>query len=126
MRPSRELNNSKDCGFGRENKQKEIGREKERVSALASVYSLVALNVLSEVCMMSVLLYCPTPLELKAFTRDLYVLLKWSPSTVQMVSVPTYTSCNTRVHTHGNTCRNTEPVTLAANFLCPRSSKITI
>lgn len=52
------------------------------------------LNVLSEVCMISVLLYWPTPLALKAFTLDLYVLLKWSPSTVQMVSVPTYTSCN--------------------------------
>lgn len=51
------------------------------------------LNVLSEVCMISVLLYWPTPLALKAFTLDLYVLLKWSPSTVQMVSVPTYTSC---------------------------------
>lgn len=61
--------------------------------------------------MMSVLLYCPTPLALKAFTRDLYVLLKWSPSTVQMVSVPTYTSCNTQAHTqtrtHSYTCRNT-------------------
>lgn len=52
------------------------------------------LNVLSEVCMISVLLYWPTPLALKAFTLDLYVLLKWSPSTVQMVSVPTYTSCS--------------------------------
>lgn len=51
------------------------------------------LNVLSDVCMISVLLYCPTPLALKAFTLDLYVLLKCSPSTVQMVSVPTYTSC---------------------------------
>lgn len=51
------------------------------------------LNVLSDVCMISVLLYWPTPLALKAFTLDLYVLLKWSPSTVQMVSVPTYTSC---------------------------------
>ena len=49
--------------------------------------------VLSEVCMISVLLYWPTPLALKAFTLDLYVLLKWSPSTVQMVSGPTYTSC---------------------------------
>lgn len=58
------------------------------------------LYVLSEVCMISVLLYCPTPLALNAFTLDLYVLLKWSPSTVQMVSVPTYTSCN---HTHTHT-----------------------
>lgn len=39
--------------------------------------------------MIRVLLYWPTPLALKAFTLDLYVLLKWSPSTVQMVSVPT-------------------------------------
>lgn len=59
------------------------------------------LDLLSEVCMISVLLYWPTPLELNAFTLDLYVLLKWSPSTVQMVSVPTYTSCKT--HTHTNT-----------------------
>lgn len=51
------------------------------------------LHILSEVCMISVLLYWPTPLALKAFTLDLYVLLKWRPSTVQMVSVPTYTSC---------------------------------
>lgn len=50
-------------------------------------------DVLSEVCMIRVLLYWPTPLALKAFTLDLYVLLKWSPSTVQMVSDPTYTSC---------------------------------
>lgn len=39
--------------------------------------------------MIRVLLYWPTPLLLKAFTLDLYVLWKWRPSTVQMVSVPT-------------------------------------
>lgn len=77
--------------------------------------------------MMSVLLYCPTPLALKAFTRDLYVLLKWSPSTVQMVSVPTYTSCITQAHTHKHahtvTLAETQPVTLADNFLCQQSEK---
>lgn len=31
-------------------------------------------DVLSEVCMIRVLLYWPTPLALKAFTLDLYVL----------------------------------------------------
>lgn len=46
-------------------------------------------DVLSEVCMIRVLLYWPTPLPLKAFTLDLYVLWKWRPSTVQMVSDPT-------------------------------------
>jgi len=61
------------------------------------------LHVLSEVCIIRVLLYWPTPLALKAFTLDLYMLLKWSPSTVQMVSVPTYTSCQDNTHTHTHT-----------------------
>ncbi|KAE9545122.1 hypothetical protein AGLY_000665 [Aphis glycines] len=46
-----------------------------------------------QVCNPITSLYSPSPALLNAFTRALYVQLKCNPSTVQMVSVPQYTSC---------------------------------
>lgn len=67
--------------------------------------------------MIRVLLYWPTPLALKAFTLDLYVLLKWSPSTVQMVSVPTYTSCgDTRRFLFRGACQQSENAVVVVFF----------
>lgn len=47
----------------------------------------------SAVCRPTSSEYSPSPVLLKAFTRALYIELKCSPSTVQIVSFPQYTSC---------------------------------
>lgn len=49
----------------------------------------------SAVCKQIIAEYSPSQKLLNALTRALYIELKCKPSTVQMVSFPQYTSCNT-------------------------------